>query len=143
MKNLSKTFLLVGGILSIICVFGFIGGGFGFIYLSKNLDNTYIMEMFKSFWDLMIGETDGQKIEFARKLLLAGGVASFVEAIVCIPTAIISFNARSKSSTASLVAAIVFGVISGASVFVILGGIFGLIGNRQEANRQRVAEQQQ
>lgn len=143
MKNLSRTFLLIGAILSILSFFGFIIGGATCMYVAGHISDEVLKEAFKNIWNQLVGDNDAQKLECLRLILKTLGGLMIFWSLITIPAAICSFAARNKPTTGMLVAVIVLGVLSGTSVFVILGGIFGLIGNNQERNRQRLAEQQE
>jgi hypothetical protein len=140
MRNVSRTFLIVGAIISILAIFLYIGGAFAMIYTSKNLSDSYIMDAFKEIWSKILGDTDAEKIQFIRLVLFGSGITMIVASVFMIPTAIFCFMARSNPTQGNLILVIVFGVLTG-DAFVILAGIFGLIANSQERNRQQVIQQ--
>ena len=140
MRNVSRTFLIIGAIFSIIAIFAFIGGAFAMIYASKNVSDAYIMEALQDIWPKIFGDTDAEKIELIRTLLFSAGISMIVAAVFMIPTVIFCFMARVNPTQGNLILVLVFGVLTG-DAFVILAGIFGLIANSQERNRQQVVQQ--
>ena len=141
MKKLSRTFLIVGGVLAIVGMFAFLIFGAAFMYVSQGTSNDFIKEQFVDIWDRVRGTTDEEKVETIRMFARNIGIIVFCAAVLSIPTAIVCFTAAGKQTQGSFIAAIVFNVICG-SVFGILGGVFGLIVNSKERNA-RLANQDQ
>ena len=141
MKKLSRSFLIVGGVLAIIGFFTFLLFGGIFIYASKGISDSYIMEAFQDIWDRVRGLTDEEKIETIRNLMRNIGIIVLVASIFSIPSMILCFTASAKQSQGVLIATIVFNAICG-SVFGILGAIFGLINQSRERNAQLAKPQE-
>lgn len=141
MKKLSRTFLIVGGVLAIVGIFGFLIFGAAFFYISQGVSDDFIKDAFADIWDRVRGTDDEEKIETIRFFARNIGIVVLCAAVLSIPTAIVCFTAAGKQTQGSFIATIVFNVICG-SVFGILGGVFGLIANSKERNA-RLANQDQ
>ncbi|MBQ9448350.1 MAG: hypothetical protein IJU60_00560 [Acholeplasmatales bacterium] len=139
MRTASRTLLLVGAILSIVCILTFliIGGVFSFV------GSLSVEEIVKGINDGSINSSfEGTVQEQAEAIKLTFtviGVVFLVLGVCCIPNAVLGFMGMKKRVNAFYVCNIVFGALSG-TVVTILGGIFGLVANAQEANQQVVSE---
>ena len=139
MRTASRTLLLVGAILSIVCILTFliIGGVFSFV------GSLSVEEIVKGINDGSINSSfEGTVQEQAEAIKLTFtvlGVVFLVFGVCCIPNAVLGFMGMKKRVNAFYVCNIVFGALSG-TVVTILGGIFGLVANAQEANQQVVSE---
>ena len=134
MKKATQIVLLVAGIIAIIlAVLYFV---LGILYVAAGvfvalLDAGSITWADLPQWaiDLLEKISAGHTYETlaaASAGLIAGGVVLLIMAILCVPAAILSFQARSKDSKGLYIACIVLGVLSGTGVAMI-GGILGLI----------------
>ena len=139
MRTASRTLLLVGAILSIVCILTFLilGGVFSFV------GSLSVEEIVKGINDGSINSSfEGTVQEQAEAIKLTFtviGVVFIVLGVCCIPNAVLGFMGMKKRVNAFYVCNIVFGALSG-TVVTILGGIFGLVANAQEANQQVVSE---
>ena len=136
MRNLSKTFLLIGAIFAIIGIFAFIGASVAFFYVGTAKDTQFIKEGFQSMWEQLPGDTDAEKIEMIQLLSNTIGVTCIIAGALSIPTIVVSFIARNNHATGLLVAAIVLSAVLAGNIFIILGAIFGLVANSKERNQQ-------
>lgn len=136
MRNLSKTFLLIGAIFAIIGIFALIGASVAFFYVGTAKDTEFIKEGFQNIWDQIPGETDADRIAFVQLLANSLGMVLVVAGVLSIPTIVVSFIARGNHATGLFVAAIVLSAVLAGNVFIILGAIFGLVANSKERNQQ-------
>ena len=135
MRRVSKTFLHIGGILAAISVFACLGCAIFYIG-AKDLSGETIRVMITGFEKLIPGASEAEKIENARKIFVLFGYCMLVESAVSVPAAIVTFMSRPKTNTGLFIATIILNALIG-SVFGILGGIFGLVANGQEARQQQ------
>lgn len=139
MRTASRTLLLVGAILSIVCILTFLilGGVF------TALGALSVEEIVKGINEGTIQSTyQGTVQEQAEAIKLTFtviGVVFLVFGVCCIPNTVLGFMGMKKRVNAFYVCNIVFGALSG-TVVTILGGIFGLVANAQEANQQVASE---
>ena len=136
MRNLSKTFLLIGAIFAIIGIFAFIGSSVAFFYVGTAKDTEFIKEGFQNIWEQLPGDTDAEKIEMIQLLSNTIGVICIIAGVLSIPTIVVSFIARNNHATGLFVTAIVLSVVLAGNIFIILGSIFGLVANSKERNQQ-------
>ena len=134
MRNVSRVFLLIGGILAIVSIFAGLGTAAFFFQASQSSDET-IHAIISPYDSFIPGDTLAERIEFARVALKYMGVFMIVLSLLSIPTAIIAFSSRAKKSQGLFITALIFGVITGTT-FVILGAIFGLVANASERKQQ-------
>ena len=138
MRNLSKIFLLIGGIFGILSILGLLVCAGLMLYTSKNMPDETMLEVFEPVLNLYVPDfTDAQKLEFLRVFMNAMFVTCLIEAALTVAAVVLSFVSRGKTNTGLFVATIVFGVLAGFIIFVILGAIFGIVANGQESRRQR------
>ena len=138
MRNLSKIFLLIGGIFGILSILGLLVCAGLMLYTSKNMPDETMLEVFEPILNLYVPHfTDAQKLEFLRVFMNSMFVTCLVEAALTVAAVALSFASRGKTNTGLFVATIVFGVLAGFIIFVILGAIFGIVANGQESRRQR------
>lgn len=144
MKNVSRTFLLIGAILSLLAFFGFIIGGVVCIYTSKTVTIDTIRELLEKIelWYFVAGEGE-ERARFILPALELSGYFFIFCGILAIPTAVLAFVGRNKPTTGVLVTIIVMGIVAWNTIFVILGAIFALVANGQERKKQEKAIEQQ
>ena len=139
MRNVSRAFLLIGGIVAIIAIFSFIGSA-SLFFATAGLNDDSIHTIISPCYSYVPGDSLVEKAEFVRAFCKAFAVICIFLSLFSIPTAIISFSSRAKQSQGLLITALVFGILMG-STFMILGAIFGLVANSKERN-QRVINAQ-
>ena len=128
MRNTSRTFLLIGGILAIISAFSLIITACVFFYLSSNANDEMLLDIFSPFFNGIPGNTDADKLVIIRSMLMGGGIGLFIVMVLSIILSIVCFTARNKKTTGPFVSVIIFSAFAGG-VFSLLGGIFGLVAN--------------
>ena len=135
MRKLSKTFLTVAGIIAVISIFVFIGYAI-FCFACRDLSDDTMRTLISPYYDFVPGDSLAEKIAFARRFLKLVGYFMIAEGVLAVPTAVVCFTSRSKSSAGLYITAIILNVLVWC-VFGILGGIFGLVANGQEARQQQ------
>ena len=135
MRRLSKTFLTVAGIIAVVSIFVFIG--YAIVCFSyKDLSDESIHALMSPYYSFVPGDSEAEKVAFARNFLKLTAYFMIVEGVLAVPTAVVCFTSKSKSSAGLYITAIILNVLVWC-VFGILGGIFGLVANNQEDKQQK------
>ena len=141
MRKLSNTFLLVGGIISIVlaaclllsAIIMFIGA------------TPACGDLLAKLVDKIPNKGDASTEDIVKAIQLAfvvSGVFCIFMGALAIPSIVVSFKARQNPTANLLICNIVFGLLCG-SEFNAAGGILGLIRNkREERNKNRVVDAQ-
>ena len=137
MAKLSKTFLLIGAILSLVLVGTFIICGIVFLVFSSPAIKDMLVELLeKAEIHTDVPGTPEEQAAAIQAIFLAFGLVFMFLSLFSLASAIVAFAARKKPSTGLLVANIVLGLMSGE--FNAAGGILGIIANaRIERNNRR------
>ena len=142
MRRVSNILLLVGGIYSIICAVTFFVMAIVFLTGgSLPIIGRYLEEAFRQ-----AGIDDPERIRLLVQIAsISCGVTFIFCAILCIPSAIVSFAARKKPTKGLLIANIVIGYLCGTT-YNVIGGVLGLIYNwrlaKKEAKQPQVVDAQ-
>lgn len=131
MRKISNILLLIGGIYSIVCAATFLI--FSIVLFSGGMVtmfNQYITEALHQG-----GVDDPEKVKMIIGICsVSAAVTLLVCAIMCIPSAVVSFLARKKPVKGLLIANIVLGYLVGTT-YNVVGGILGLIYNHKLAKK--------
>ena len=141
MRRASNILFLIGGIYAIIsAVTLFV---FAIIFLTGGLPflGQYLTPLFEQ-----AGIDDPEKVTLAIQIAsICMGVFFLLMAILCIPSAILSFVVRGKPTKGLLIANIVIGYFCGTT-YNVVGGVLGLVYNwrlaKKEARDQKVIDAQ-
>ena len=141
MRRASNILLLVGGIYSIVCAVTFFVTAIVFFVGGTPIYGRYLEEAL-----IQAGIDDPERVRLLVQLSsILCGVAFIICAILCIPSAILSFVARNKPTKGLLIANIVIGYLCGTT-YNVVGGILGLIYNwrlaKKEARQSQVVDVQ-
>ena len=142
MRKISNILLLIGGIYSIVCAATFfifsivLFSGGATVFFSK-----YITEALHE-----AGIDDPERVQMIILISsISAGVTLDLCAILCIPSAILSFAARKNPKKGLLLANAIVGYLCGTT-YNVVGGILGLIYNarlaRKEAQQSKVVDVQ-
>ena len=137
MSKLSKTFLLIGAILSLIVAVTMVICGIVFLAFSAPAVKEYIIELLEQAEiHTDIPGTPAEQAASIQTIFMSIGIVFMIWAVVCVISAVVAFVGRNKQTNGLLVANIVLGLFSGE--FNTAGGILGLIANaRIERNNRR------
>ena len=131
MRKISNILLLIGGIYSIVCAATFFvmsiifytGGAT--VFFSK-----YITDALHE-----AGVDDPERVKMIIGICsISAAVTLDFCAVLCIPSAVVSFMARKKPVKGLLIANIVLGYLVGTT-YNVVGGILGLIYNHKLAKK--------
>lgn len=139
MRKASDIILLVGAIISIVCVLVFLIIGIIMTLAGQLSTEEIIKAMNEGKYTTDVPGTPEEKAAAIKAILTGTGIFFLVVAVLGVVNAVLGFVARVKKSTPLYVANIVFGVLSLTEV-TLVGGIFGLIANGQEASKPAVSE---
>lgn len=139
MRKASDIILLVGAIVSIVCAVTFLIIGIVFAMLGQLPTEEIIQAINEGKYTTDVPGTPEQKALAVKSVLTGTGVFFLIVGVMSIVNAVLGFVARAKHSLGLYVANIVFGVLSLTEI-TLVGGIFGLIANGQEANNKPVSE---
>ena len=141
MRKISNILLLIGGIYSIVCAVTFFIFAIVFFVSGTPLLAHYLEPVLQE-----AGVDDPDRIVLLIQIsAISAGVTLLFCAILCIPSAGLSFVARKKPAKGLLIANIVIGYLCGTT-YNVIGGIFGLIYNwrlaKKEARQPQVVDAQ-
>ena len=141
MRKISNILLLIGGIYSIVCAVGFFITAIVFFVSGTPLLAHYLEPLLKE-----AGVDDPDRIVLLIQIsAIASGATFLYCAILCIPSAILSFAARKNPSKGLLLANAIIGYLCGTT-YNVVGGILGLIYNhkleRRNAQQAKVVDAQ-
>ena len=130
MRKVSNILLLIGGIYSIICAVGFFITAIVFFVSGTPLLAHYLEPLLKE-----ANVDDPDKVVLLIQICsITCGVMFIYCAVLCIPSAILSFVARKKPTKGLLMANIIVGYLCGTT-YNVVGGILGLIYNHKLARK--------
>ena len=142
MRRASNILLLVGGIYSIACAVAFFITAIVFLTGgSLPIIGRYLEEVLHQ-----AGVDDPERVRLLIQIASISCGCTFIFcAILCIPSAIVSFIARNKPTKGLLIANIVIGYLCGTT-YNVVGGVLGLIYNwrlaKKEARQSQVVDAQ-
>lgn len=137
MARLSRTFLLVGGIIGLVLVGVLLLCSAPFFVFSAPFFKEYIVQGLESgASQSSFPGTPEEQATAIQIMLLCFGICSAVWIIPSVLCSLFSFKARKNPTKGALIVSIVFGSI--VTGFTVAGGILGLIAKaRQERNDRR------
>lgn len=131
MRRLSRTFLMVGAILSIVFGVLIFISGIGFMLASQASLGDEILAYFDFFFNTIckgdFGLFKALAVVYAVLFIFAG-----ICSVIC---SVFAFISRNKPTKGMFITVLVLSVLGG-STFCTLGAIFGLIANGQEKRAQ-------
>ena len=135
MKKASKILLTIGGVINIIGAVSVLIAGLVFAIMSF-MGTGFFVEYMNQVGGDMGGDEMGVNAALiysivAGLLSLLGGAVGFILLLI---SGIIGVKAPKKNVKGSFIACIVWSVLT-ESIFLLVGGIFGLIGLNQENNQ--------
>ena len=135
MKKVSSILFLVGGIYSVVCAVIFLMLGGGFIVLSGPAFTAYIVEGIKNgtINTTFEGITPEEIAAIVQALFVGYGIGMIFFTVLSTVNAVVSFMARKSANKGMMIANIILGAVS-CMVVNLVGGIFGLIALKKEAN---------
>ena len=137
MAKLSKTFLLIGGILAILLLVTFLALSAVFIALGSPMTTEVIRQLLEEgSINSDLPGTIEEQIAAIQIIFVSIGVVFACFVPFEIASIIVAFKGRKSFTKGLLTANIVFGILS-ASSFNIAGGIIGLIANARIERNNR------
>lgn len=130
MRKISNILLLIGGIYSIVCAVAFFVTAIVFFVSGTPLLAHYLEPALQE-----AGVDDPERIVLLIQICaITCGVTFVFCAILCIPSAILSFAARKNPSKGLLLANAIIGYLCGTT-YNVVGAILGLIYNHKLAKK--------
>ena len=141
MRKVSNILLLIVGIYSIVAAVSLFITAIVFFVGGTPLLGHYLEPLL-----VEAGIDDPERITFLIQICsISCGVSMLWVAILCIPSAILSFKARKNPTKGLLLANVIVGYLCGTT-YNVVGGILGLIYNarlaRKEAQQPKVVDVQ-
>lgn len=135
MRQASKVLLIVGAIVSIVVAVIFLILGAVFAVAGAVPTEEIVAQLQAGTVTTTFQGTVQEQAEAIKGLSTGFAVFFLVVGVFNVVNTIIAFVSNAKKATGLYVANIVFGLLSLTEV-ALVGGIFGLIANGQEANRE-------
>lgn len=140
MKNASKILLLIGQIISIVCIpTCFLAAIACFVYPAIPELHEMLVEAFENNGVDFGGRGAEALVIFLESMVVTCGIMMFLLGVVCVFSAVTASKTIKEPNRNRLVSCIVFGVFS--TNLLLVGGILGLIANNREARRKALEQE--